>query len=67
MADTQKPGTGNKQKTLYSKKHVWVTNKITRKLLRSNQYPNNTNIVTNMKTKYFNNIKTMHMHNKYEY
>ena len=38
MTETRKPETGNKQKTFYSRKHVWVTNTITRKLLRSNQY-----------------------------
>ena len=38
MAETQKPETGNKQKTFYNRKNMWVTNTITRKLLRSNQY-----------------------------
>ena len=39
MAETRKPGTGNKQKKkFYSRKPVWVTNTITGKLLRSNQF-----------------------------
>ena len=37
MAETQKTGTGNKQKAFYSRKHVRLTNTITRKLLISNQ------------------------------
>ena len=37
-------------KKLFTAENVWVTNAITRKLLRS------------IKTKYFNKIRTMHMH-----
>ena len=38
MAKTRKSGTGNKQKTFYSRKNVWLTNTITRKLLTSNEF-----------------------------